>query len=47
MKALEFEYSLDFPGVGIFASPRLISCWGAYLDGVRFPTGDWAREFKL
>ena len=47
MKAIKFEYSLDFPGVGIFVSSGLISGWRAYLDGVRFPTGDWARESKL
>jgi len=47
MKAIGFEYSLDFPGVGMFASPRLISYWSTYLDGVCFLTGDWAWGSKL
>jgi hypothetical protein len=47
MKAIKFEYSLDFPGVGVFASPRLISRWSTYLNGVCFLTGDWAQESKL
>lgn len=47
MKAIKFEYSLDFPRVGIFASSGLISRWSTYLNGVCFLTGDWAQESKL